>query len=335
MRGNIRRRSKDTWTLQVYSGKDPATGKKRYVSRTFRGSKKDAEAALANLVRAQETGLDLSAARLTVSAFLDRWLEVSKERVKPRTHFRYAELVRLHVEPLLGGTPLTKLRPLHIEELYRALRKRGLSGTTVLQVHRVLHAAFNQAVKWQLLDRNPADAVKAPRKSTQETPSLTVEEIPKLLGAVKDQSIELPTLIALGTGMRLGEVLGLRWQDVTLDSATARVRQTLQVTMEFDTPKSHRSTRTISLPAFLVDALKRYRKAQNEPRRESWRLQSLRGWSHVNIPEVSQRGTRARRASRVRQRAGLSIAVDGDHLDRRQDRHDAGDPAQVGAPGRA
>lgn len=79
MRGNIRRRSKDTWTLQVYGGKDPATGKKRYVSRTFRGSKKDAEAALANLVRAQETGLDLSAARLTVSAFLSRWLEVSRE----------------------------------------------------------------------------------------------------------------------------------------------------------------------------------------------------------------------------------------------------------------
>lgn len=266
MRGNIRRRAKDTWTLQVYNGKDAATGKKRYVSRTFRGSKKDAEAALANLVRAQETGLDLSAARLTVSAFLGRWLEVSEERVKPRTHFRYAELMRLHVEPSLGGTQLTKLRPLHIEELYSTLRRRGLSGTTVLQVHRVLHAAFNQAVKWQLLDRNPADAVKAPRKSTQETPSLPAEEIPKLLDAAKDQSVQLPTLIALGTGMRLGEVMGLRWQDVDLDSAIARVRQTLQVTMEFDTPKSHRSTRTISLPAFLVDALKRYRKSQNERR---------------------------------------------------------------------
>ena len=266
MRGNIRRRSKDTWTLQVYSGKDPATGKKRYVSRTFRGSKKDAEAALANLVRAQETGLDLSAARLTVSAFLGRWLEVSKERVKPRTHLRYAEVMRLHVEPSLGGTRLTKLRPLQIEELYRALRKGGLSGTTVLHVHRVLHAAFNQAVKWQLLDRNPADAGHAPRKSTQETPSLTAEEIPILLDAVKDQPIELPTLIALGTGMRLGEVMGLRWQDVDVEVATERVRQTLQVTMEFDTPKSHRSTRTISLPAFLVDALRRHRKSQNERR---------------------------------------------------------------------
>ncbi len=125
MRGNIRRRAKDSWTIQVYLGKDAATGKKRYASRTARGSKKDAETALANLIRAQETGLDLAAAKLTVAAYLDRWLDVSKQRVKPRTHFRYAQLVRLHVKPAFGTAQLTKLRPLHIEELYGALHKGG------------------------------------------------------------------------------------------------------------------------------------------------------------------------------------------------------------------
>lgn len=273
MRGNIRRRSEGTWTIQAYAGRDPATGHKRYVSRTVRGTKREAEAALANLIRAQETGLDLSAARLTVAAFLDRWLEVSKDRVKPRTHFRYAELMRLHFKPTLGQVQLPKLRPLHIEELYGSLRMRGLSGTTVLQVHRVLHAAFNQAVRWQLLDRNPADAVKAPRRSTLEAKSLSGEQIPKLLDAVEGHRVQVPTLIALGTGMRLGEVLGLRWQDVDLDAATARVRQTLQVTMQFDSPKSQRSVRSLSLPSFLVDALKRHRKLQNERRLmlgESW-----------------------------------------------------------------
>lgn len=143
------------------------------MSRTFRGSKRDAEAALANLIRAHETGLDLSATKLTVSAFLERWLHVSEERVKPRTHFRYAELMQLHVIPSLGATHLAKLRPLQVEELYGKLRKRGLSGTTILQIHRVLHAAFNQAVQWQLLDRNPIAAVKAPRKSTKEAVSLS------------------------------------------------------------------------------------------------------------------------------------------------------------------
>ncbi|MDQ3964692.1 MAG: site-specific integrase [Actinomycetota bacterium] len=266
MRGNIRRRAKDSWTIQVYLGKDPATGKKRYASRTVRGSKRDAERALANLIRAQETGLDLAAAKLTVAAYLDRWLDVSKQRVKPRTHFRYAQLVRLHVKPALGTAQLTKLRPLHIEELYGALRERGLSGTTVLQIHRVLHAALAQAVRWQLLDRNPADAVTAPRKAAREAASLSAKEIPKLLEEVQGTSVELPTLIALGTGMRLGEVLGLRRQDVDLDAATARVRQTLQITMEFDTPKSHRSSRTLSMPVFLVETLRRQRKAQNERR---------------------------------------------------------------------
>jgi integrase len=243
------------------------------LSRTVRGSKKEAEAALANLIRAQEAGLDLSAARLTVSAFLDRWLEVSKERVKPRTHFRYAELIRLHVKPALGPIQLTKLRPLHIEELYASLRTRGLSGTTILQVHRVLHAALNQAVKWQLLDRNPADAVKAPRKTSQEATSLTAEQIPPLLKSVEGSLLEIPTLVALGTGMRLGEVLGLRWRDVDLETATARVRQTLQITMQFDSPKSHRSTRSLTLPGFLVDALRSHKKVQNERRLllgESW-----------------------------------------------------------------
>lgn len=201
-------------------GKDPETGRKRYVSRTVRGSKKDAEAAPAKLIRAQETGLDLSAARLTVSAFLDRWLELWKDRVKPRTHFQYTELIRLHVKPTLGSTSLTKLRPLQIEELYGRLRKCGLAGTTILQIHRILHAAFNQGVKWQLLERNPTDVVKAPRKSSLEAVALGAEQIPTLLDAVRGSLLELPTLIALGTGMRLGEVLGLRWQDVDLDNAT-------------------------------------------------------------------------------------------------------------------
>lgn len=283
MRGNIRRRSNGSWTIQVYAGRDTETGRKRYVSRTVRGSKKDAEAALANLIRAQETGLDLSAARLTVAAFLDRWLEVSRERVKPRTHHRYAELIRLHVNPVIGSTQLTKLRPLHIEELYGLLRKRGLSGTTVLQVHRVLHAAFNQAVKWQLLDRNPVDAVKAPRKTSQEAVSLRAEQIPSLLKAVESSLLELPTLIALGTGMRLGEVLGLRWQDVDLETATARVRQTLQITMQFDTPKSHRSTRSLTLPGFLLDALRSHKKVQNERR-------LLLGGSWQDLDLICERG---------------------------------------------
>jgi len=312
VRGNIRRRSRDSWTLQVYGGLDQATGKKRYVSRTFKGSKKDAERALANLIRAQETGLDLSAARLTVSAFLDRWLEVSKERVKPRTHFRYAELVRLHMKPAIGATQLTRLRPLHIEELYSKLGKGSLSGTTVLQVHRVLHAALNQAVRWQLLDRNPADAVQAPRKTTRETPSLSGEQIPRLLNAVKAHPVELPTLIALGTGMRLGEVMGLRWQDVNLEDAIAKVRQTLQLTMEFDTPKSHRSTRTISLPSFLVEELKQHRKAQNERRLmlgEAWHEADLicdRGDGQPMRPDTISKQFRT-----IAREAGLDVTFHG------------------------
>jgi integrase len=312
MRGNIRRRAQGSWTIQIYAGKDPATGKKRYVSRTVRGSKKDAENALAGLIRALETGLDLSASRLTVAAYFSRWLEVSKDRVKARTHQRYAELVALHLRPALGSLQLTKLRPLHLEGLYKSLRERGLSGTTVLQVHRVIHAALNQAVRWQLLERNPADAVSAPRKTSREAAALGVEQVPTLLEAVVGTQVELPALVALGTGMRLGEVLGLRWADVDLERATARIRQTLQTTMEFDTPKSHRSTRAITLPAFLLEALRRHRKRQNERRLmlgESWQEFDLiceRGDGKPLRPDTISKRFRA-----LSRDAGLDITFHG------------------------
>lgn len=107
MRGNIRRRAPGTWTIQVYLGKDSETRKKRYVSRTVRGTKKQAEAALAQLVHAVETGLEFDASRLTVAEYLEKWLDIASKRVRRRTHLRYAELLRLHVVPVIGHLQLS------------------------------------------------------------------------------------------------------------------------------------------------------------------------------------------------------------------------------------
>jgi integrase len=266
MRGSIRKRAKGSWTLTVYLGRDPVTGKKRQLYRTVRGSKKQAEAALAQLVHAVETGMDLDSSRLTVSEYLDKWLEVAGRRVKRRTHERYADLIRLHVKPVIGQLMLRKLRPLHLERVYEEAQEKGLAPQTVVHVHRVVYSALRQAVRWQLIVRNVAEAVISPRASRRDIPPLEPADVGRLLAEVAGTDLLMPVLLALGTGMRRGEVLGLRWYDVDLETGIVRITQTLQSDMTFDTPKSHRSRRSITLPPPVVEALKRHRKVQNERR---------------------------------------------------------------------
>ncbi len=276
MRGHIKQRSKGTWSLVVFLGRDPVSGKKRYKWRTVKGTKKQAESELNKLLREIETGTDLEPGRLTTAEFLEQWLDASRSRVGPRTWERYAQLMRLHVAPVLGSIPLGKLRPLHLERLYSKLLGKGLGARTVLHVHRVLHSALRQAVRWQLVPRNVAGAVTPPRPVTRDIEAIDPEQAIHLIESVKGTWLEVPVVLAVGTGMRRGEVLGLRWKDIDLSSRRARIAQTLQGTQEglqFLPPKTHRSKRSVSLPAFVVETLKLHRKAQNERRLlvgESW-----------------------------------------------------------------
>ena len=265
MRGHIRKRAKDSWSLVVDAGRDPSTGKRRQIWKTFRGTKKQAEAELARLVNAIETGTDLEPRSVTVATFLDRWLQATKSRVAPRTYERYSEIVRLHVLPSLGRVQLGKLRPLQLEDLYQGLEASGLSRQTILHVHRVLFTALKQAVRWQLLTRNVAEAVTPPRPVRRQVPPFSSEQADVVLSAVAETDLAPAVALALGTGMRRGEVLGLRWSDIDLVGGEARITQTLQATADgvcFVPPKTHRSARTIALPPFVLDALKQQRSRQ-------------------------------------------------------------------------
>lgn len=266
MRGSIRKRAKGSWTITVYLGRDPVTGKKRQLYRTVKGSKKQAEAVLAQLVHAVETGMDFDSSRITAAEYLDKWLGVVRNRVKARTYERYAEIVRLHVTPVIGQIKLNKLKPLHLERIYEEAQKKGLAPQTVVHVHRVVYSALRQALRWQLVARNAAEAVIPPRAARRDIPPLEPSDVGRLIAGVAGTDLLMPVLLALGTGMRRGEVLGLRWGDVDLEAGTVRISQTLQSDMTFNTPKSHRSRRSITLPYPVVEALKRHRKVQNERR---------------------------------------------------------------------
>lgn len=269
MRGTIRQRAKGSWTIQVYAGRDPATGKKIHIARTVKGTKKEAELALAKLIHSVETGIDFNATKLTFGEYAERWLKSKRTKVRPKTIERYSDLMRLHIVPVIGNIPLLKLKPLHIEKVYEQATARGLSAQSVLHLHRVLFTALKQAVSWQLIPRNMAEAVTPPRPERREVDAMTPDDVVRVLETVATTDLEMPTVLALGTGMRLGEVLGLRWSAIDLDKKKARISQTVQETkqgLEFVPPKTHRSRRSVSLPTFVVHALRKHKKEQSERR---------------------------------------------------------------------
>jgi len=204
----------------------------------------------------------------TVDAYITRWLAHTKNRVRARTFEGYEGLLRRHVVPSIGALPLAELGPLDLQDLYSALLDEGpgrLSSGSVLNLHLVLSQALGQAVRWGLLDRNPASGAQPPRPRRAELTVVDIGLAEKLLATLAGSRYELPAVIALATGMRRGEILGLRWADIDQDLSTAHVRRSLQATRDglvFERPKTKRSERAVVLPLFLRPRLSRQRDDQ-------------------------------------------------------------------------
>ena len=256
----------------IFLGRD-ASGKQHRKWHAVQGNRKDAQRELARLLNEINTGAYVEPARMTVSEFLDRWLaDYAKHKVSPKTYERYQEMIDGHIRPALGSYLLPKLSPLHIQAFYsRALTKGrkdgkgGLSAQSVVHFHRVLHKALAQAVKWQLLARNPTQAVEPPRAEQQEMRALDEDETASLLSLLVESRLYMPVMLAVTTGLRRGEILGLRWSNVDLATSSITVVQSLEQTKEglrFKSPKTPRSRRSIALPAITVEALRSYRAKQ-------------------------------------------------------------------------
>jgi len=194
-----------------------------------KGTKREAEALLVELLHQRENGIDAPPGRLTVAEYLQRWLSVyAQPNTAPKTFRRYEQIVRVHLLPVIGGIPLTKLRPLHIQEVYTQVLKKGVSARTALHCHRVLREAVQHALKWQLMPRNPADAVEPPRPQRYEIAAMGPDEVKRLLATADETPHGDLIHLAAMTGLRQGELMGLRWQDVDLDAGVLHVRQTCQ-----------------------------------------------------------------------------------------------------------
>jgi integrase len=238
--------------------------KRRYLSGKRREDVRDK---LAKALSDRVDGLVFDAGAMTAGEYLDQWLKASKDTVRQSTHERHKELVEIHIKPALGRIRLKDLTPAHARFFYRERLDSGLAPATVHKIHAVLHKALKAAVYDGLIPRNAAAGVKLPRIAAEEIDPLGPEEARTLLETAGKTSDRLEALyvLALNTGMRQGELLALKWDDVDLERRMLRVRRTLTRTggsYALGEPKTKKSRRTIRLTAGAVEALRKHLSSQ-------------------------------------------------------------------------
>lgn len=272
--GSIRKRTGKNgvaYLVRVEFPPDPVTGQRRQRAETFR-TKKAAEARLAEWLNEVERGTAVDATKMTVAEYLTYWLGVHRHNLRPSTLQQYTSLVNAHLIPTLGTVALQKLSPAHLTAMYTEKRasgrrdgKGGLAPRSVRHLHVVMHEALDFAVKHQMVIRNVADAVDAPRFAKKEMTTWTAEHARTFLTTAEGDTYAPIWLLMLTTGLRRGEALGVRWGDFDAAKGMLHVRQTIidvgghAIT---STPKTNAGRRTVRLSPACVDALKEHRKTQ-------------------------------------------------------------------------
>lgn len=274
MRGHIKKRGKN-WSVIIELPKDTITGKRKQKWFTVEGNKSDAEKFLTKKLLELDTGILIDTKKMKYSEYLDYWFkEVCIKNLKQTTIDGYKHNIENHIKPIIGNIYLDKLTPLHLQNLYskkidngKLKKEGGLSKKSVLTIHRIIHRSLGQAVKWQLIARNIADSVEPPKPDKYKAKFLNEQQLNILIDKSKDTKLYIPILIAIYTGMRRGEILGLKWENVDLKNGIIKIKQALYSTqngLEFSTPKTESSNRNICIPEFLIKELKRYKTRQDK-----------------------------------------------------------------------
>jgi len=274
MRGGIRKRGEKSYLVCISLGKDPSTGKYKYLNQTVRGTLQEAKAHRAKLIHEIAGGTFVTPSKLTLGEYLERWLkEYARANLAPRTAEGYELIIRRHLIPALGRIKLSALKPEHVQRYIaeklssgRADGKGGLSRRTVRHHYMALHTALRHAVKLGLLSRNAADGVSPPSCSRHEWHCFDESELNRLLEAAKTSPYYVFFYQALFTGMRRSELLGLRWRDVDLVLCEAHVSRSLHQLRTGEIvirpPKSKQGFRTVDLPLSAALLLQDYKDKQ-------------------------------------------------------------------------
>ena len=278
MRGHVRKRG-TTWAVVIDIGRDAATGKRRQKWHSGYRTRKEAERALTDILTRLERGSYVNPSRQSLAAFLEEWLPASQIELRESTYESYARNVRVHIVPRLGGVELQRLNAMSLNAFYadllrcgRADGTGGLASRTVRYIHTILHSALADAVRWNLLSRNPADQATPPSARAAQSPEMrawTAEQLRAFLTHVGEHRMYAAFLLAGTTGMRRGEVAGLKWADIDFERSRLAVRRAL-VTIGYEVawsePKTDRGRRSVALDHHTVAALRAHRARQAQER---------------------------------------------------------------------
>jgi integrase len=277
MRGSVIRRGKSSWRVKFDAGTSD-NGKRLYHVETVRGTRKDAEQALAKRLNEFTEGTYVRPTVETVQSYAEHWLaNVAPADRCPTTVERYASIIHAHIVPGLGDVPLQDLDGPALDRFYAGLRKdgrrdgKGLSSMTVKHIHRLLSQLLSSAVKARKIRQSPLGDIqtKPSKAKAKKAEILDDAELAKLIEHLRGNWLHMPTLLAANSGLRRGEVLGLRWKDIDFGNCTLTVAQSAEIVggkLIMAKPKTDRSRRTITLPASLLPELTRHRKEQSAMR---------------------------------------------------------------------
>ena len=261
--GSIYRRSDGRWVGVVDLGWLDGKRNRRSM---YAKTRKEVQEKLNIALTAHRKGLSFQSDRLTVREFLSDWLSESvKPAVRPRTYQSYAELVRLHLEPSLGRIRLSKLTPRDVQKLINSKLNKGLSSRRVQYIHAVLRKALGQAEKWGFVARNVAKLADLPKVEQPEISPFDPDEARLFVKAIEGERLEALYLLAIATGLRQAEILGLSWKDVDFKQSQCSVRKTLERIdgeFRFVEPKTARSRRILALPEIVITSLRTHKGRQ-------------------------------------------------------------------------
>lgn len=284
MAGSIEKRGKNSYRLTVAEGFD-LSGKPMIHRKTVHGTKKDAEVELAKFVTEVQNGLVVDGKSLRFSEFTEIWKrDYGSKELAPTTYKRYCRILETRLLPYFGHFYINKIRPTDIMKFYDLLEKdtqlvrksgnngaktkKPLSGKTILEHHRLLRAMLHKAVYWQLIVANPAERVQAPKARKPKRKSYDDEQTKILLENLEKLSIEetkykVAIILTVFTGVRLGELMGLEWQDVDFKNGIISINRSSQYLSDMGvftkTPKTESSIREIAIPEFIISLLEEYK----------------------------------------------------------------------------
>ncbi len=310
MAGQINKRG-DSWQVRIFLGRD-TNGKRKYFNKTIHGTKKDAQKFLTAKQREKDLGVLIEPAAMPLNEYLDKWLnEIAKHRVRESTFIQYSNVVKMYLVKHLGLIRLSDLQAYQIQKVYGDMQSKGLSARTVRYAHNILSSALKQAVKWKMINQNPCEICELPRMEKTEMMYFTPEETVSFLNTAKANRWFPLFLLAIETGMRPEEYLGLQWKDIDFENKTLSVRRAVNKTIGgrfiFVEPKTKRSSRSIPMSNSCLTALKTHRIKQLEER-----MKLGASYENLDLVFASEIGSiydiknlRDRHFKKIRDEAGL------------------------------